>query len=159
MSSRIIPATLTALALCPAGSLAAQTGSGTCAPNCYVETSITFVVPVNLTQLSPDLEWVKFICLLTSAVLNPVGFFGGTVPIPQDSVPVASGQVVTTMRIVFPILNYWLQDPVGKQADYQCGLQGYSKLLKRWDFFSDTAPDPVFRLNPVPPVMQGSFVW
>lgn len=153
MRSRMLPATLMTLALCAPGALSAQTTP-------YVETSVTFLVPVNLTQLSPDLEKVRLLCNLTSSVLNMSAPWGnGTVPIPMDEVPVTSGQVVTTLRIVIPILDYWLQDPIGKQADYQCGLQGYSKSLQRWDQFTDHATDAVFRLTPTPPILQGSFVW
>lgn len=151
MRCRIIPAALTGLSLCAPGALAAQTSS--------VVASITFVVPVNLTQLSPDLEKVRLACVIASSpvFVIPTGY--GPSPNAEDEMPVMNGQVVTTLRAVIFIQSSWLQDPIGKDADYGCALEGFSKSLARWDRFADNAPDPVFRLKPTPQSIWGKFVW
>jgi len=141
-----------ALALCAPRALAAQTGT--------LETSVTFLVPVNLTQLSPDLEKVRALCcVLPSTVMIPNLPPGFPLPVLMTEAPVVSGQVNTTLRSEYLVFSGSLQNAVGKQADYSCTLQGYSKSLQRWDEFSDTAQDAVFRLRPTPPTLQGSFVW
>ena len=147
----IISATAMALALCAPGSLAAQTMT--------LETSVTFLVPVNLTQLSPDIERVRALCVITSPVMTPTLPFNAPPPIIASEALVSSGQVNTTLRTEFPIYSGWLQDPIGKQAVYQCGLQGYKKSAQQWGSFDDASPDPVFRLKPTPANLQGSFVW
>ena len=128
-----------------------------------VATNITFTMPVNLTQLHPDLVKVKFFCAITSSALTyPLGtnpFNQNPLPPPVDEVWVTNGQVVNTMRVVVPIAKEWLNNPIGKTADYTCVLVGFSKSLNRWDGFSETATDPVFYLKPAPPVIQRSFVW
>jgi hypothetical protein len=148
----IVSATAMALALCAPGSLAAQTFT--------IETSVTFLLPVNLTQLSPDIERVKVICMISSPALTPTGLPpGAPFPIIASEALVSSGQVNTTLRTEFPIYSGWLVDAIGKQAVYQCGLQGYKKSTQHWDFFDEASADPVFRLKPTPPGLQGSFVW
>ncbi len=151
MRFRLVPPTLIALALCAPGSLAAQF---------TIETSVTFLVPVNLTQLSPDLEKVRALCaVLPSAVMTMTLPVGAPPPVLMTEAPVVSGQVITTLRSEFLVFTGWLQNAIGKQADYLCGLQGYSKSLQRWSEFADNAPDAVFRLKPTPPALQGTFVW
>jgi hypothetical protein len=150
MRFRIVPAALAGLALCTPGALAAQTPT--------VATTVTFVVPVDLTQLSPDLQKVRLACAVSSpALVVPSGF--GPAPTAEDEIAVQSGQVVTTLRVVIPILSSWLQDPVGKRADYGCHLEGLSKSNPQWNVFADNAADPAFRLKPTPANLFGSFVW
>lgn len=123
-----------------------------------VATTITFVVPVNLTQLSPDLEKVRVACVIqpSSALVWPTSQTGPA-PTLEEAMDVKSGQVVTAFRIIMPILSSWLQDPIGKRADYSCALEGYSK--GRWDRFSETASDSAWRLTPTPQSIYGSFTW
>ena len=155
MRSRIGPATVMALALCVPGAAAAQTATATLT----FETAVTFLLPVNLTQLSPDLEKVRLSCnlLWNSALTKPS--LPATWPRAEDFAMVVSGQVITTMKVEFVIGSGWLTDPIGKQADYQCVLEGYSTTLQRWGFFSDTAPEPAFRLKPAPGPINGTFIW
>lgn len=153
MRFRIVPATVLAFGLGAPGALAAQTTT--------IETSVTFLVPVNLTQLSSDLERVRALCVvMPSAVLTPQPLpYNAPSPILMTEALVVSGQMITTLRTEFPILSGWLQNAIGQQATYQCELQGYSKSLDRWSPFSETAQDAVFRLKPTPATLQGSFVW
>jgi hypothetical protein len=150
MQFRIPPAMITALALFAPPFAAAQTTT--------VETTVTFLVPVALTQLSPDIERVRVACGIISDALNPTLPSGSPPPIIMAEALVISGQVNTTLRSEFLILSGWLQDAIGKPATYQCTLQGYKKSTQQWNFFDEASPDPVFRLKPTPN-LQGSFVW
>jgi len=129
-------------------------------------TAVTFTVSLNLTQLPPDLERVRLVCLIQpSAVLVYPAILGQGLTLTSEAYPwkselwVAAGQVVGTMSVVYPIPAEWLKDPIGKTAEYQCMLLGFSASLKRWDFFSDSPSAPVFLLKPAPGIQQGTFVW
>jgi hypothetical protein len=129
-------------------------------------TAVTFTVSLNLTQLPPDLERVRLICFIkpSAVLLYPAGMGQALTPTSEtfpykSELWVAAGQVVGTMSVVYPIFAEWLKDPIGKTADYECWLQGFSTSLKRWDFFSESPSAPVFLLKPAPPLQQGTFVW
>lgn len=126
-------------------------------------TSVTFTMPVKLTQLPPDLERVRLQCQLT-------GNLGGTSlytaasalePLlkPTDEVLVTSGQLVTTMKvmIVLPI-ELFSTNVSGSLADYECRLSGYSKALKVWDLLDEAQTVAVFKVTPTPKV-TGQFKW
>lgn len=132
-----------------------------------METAITFTMPVNLTQLSPDLERVRFIC-----IINPGQELGypSTIsqPMQQGDVSkwpfyaemwVVGGKVVGTMQIIYPLATEWFNSPIGKTASYTCALVGFSRTLQKWDTFSETSTVPAFQLKPTPAAMQGTFVW
>ena len=153
MLSRFVAGTVLILGLCAPGPAAAQT---------TFETSVTFLVPVNLTQLSPDLEKVKLTCTIlfdqwlnTYYKPNPAG-----VPMPEGETTVISGgKVNTTLRAEVFIVSGSLENAPGHESSYQCNLMGYSKSLQRWDFFSETATDAAFRLKPKPGPINGTLVW
>jgi len=148
MRYRIVASTLAGLALWAPGALRAQTPT--------VATTITFVVPVNLTQLSPDIAKVRVACMIQSsnALVWPTS---GPAPTLEEEMDVQNGQVITAFRIIMPIYSSWLVDPVGKQATYICAVEGYNK--GRWDRFSETASDPALRVKPTPADIVGSFIW
>ena len=152
MFPRIAASALAGLALCAPAILGAQTPT--------VATTITFVVPVNLTQLSPEILKVRAFCsVLPSAVL--VWPQSGPSPAVTDEMDVHSGQLITVFRVAIPILSTSLQDPLGKRADYACQLEGFAK--GRWAIFSETASDPTWRLKLQQPsspfLIQASFIW
>ena len=151
MLFRIIPAALAGLALVTPGALAAQTLT--------VATTVTLVMPVDLTHLSPDLLKVRLACSISTSpyLVVPSGSVRG--PNATDEIFVESGQVVTTLRVVIPILSSWLQNPIGNQADYGCHLEGFSISKQIWDTFAANAADPAFRLTPTPVDAFGSFIW
>lgn len=131
-------------------------------------TAVTFTVSVNLTQLSPDLERVRVICYIKpSAVLVYPSIMSTTLQPNAEQFPyrsemwVAAGQVVGTMSVVIPIPAEWLKEPIGKTAEYECWLQGFSTSLKQWGFFSDPPSAPAFLLKPAPAptLLHGTFVW
>lgn len=124
-----------------------------------IETAVTFNIPVNLTQLSPDIERVRAACLIQSDALTlPPGMGGSPENLPGDETYVLLGKVETTFQVVFPIGTGWLKDPIGKTATYNCGLLGYSKALQGWQVFGP-GQTGAFNLNPPPQVMQGTFTW
>jgi len=124
-------------------------------------TIVSFEMQVNLTNLSPDLERVRLLCMITSTSLAmPAPTNYSAELLPGTTMYVAQGQLVGTITVQFPIEAGWLApDAIGKQADYQCQLVGFSTSLKRWDLLSDQPQTPSFRLNTSPPALRGSFVW
>ena len=122
---------------------AAQTSDG----------AVTFSLPLNITNLSPDITKVAVYCKITSSAFN--NRFG-YVQKQEEYVP-QNGQVVTTATVVIPTTE--LLDPIGKSANYYCTLSAFSNSLQRWELFSETSATPVFRLRPTPPEMSGTFTW
>jgi len=116
---------------------------------------VTFTVPLNITQMSPDITKVAVWCKITGpAITSRSGNIGAQVEI----VPQA-GQVVTTATVVVPWPPTDLTNPAGTQASYSCSLSGYSNSLQRWDIFREDHPTPAFRLKPTPTELTGTFVW
>jgi len=139
--SRMLRTTLVLAVLAAPHSLAAQT-------------MITFEVPVNLTQLAPEITKVRVNCVIRSAaIVSPTAGMAAGV----DELPVLGGKLVTTMRVVIGFLAGSLQAPTGQSAQYQCDLLGISAT--GMTSFSETSPSPVFQLKPTPPSLTGTFVW
>lgn len=141
MRSKILRTTLVLAALSAPRSLAAQT-------------MVTFEVPVNLTQLAPEITNVRVYCAITStAIVAPTaGSQSG-----YDELPVLGGKLVTTMRVVITFPAGSLQAPTGKTAQYECVLQGV--WASGVGGFSETTSNTVFQLKPTPPPLTGNFVW
>lgn len=156
MIRRIAGVTAAAFMVCITSPVAAQTA-----------TTVTFTMPVNLTQLSPDLSRVRMVCAIlpnTVLVYSPAENVAVTSfdidALPKDELPVASGQLVATLRVVYAIDAGWLKkDPAGSTWQYECRLQGFSTSLQLWEFFSSTPKWPVFLLNPAPAPVKSSFIW
>ena len=143
-------------------SVAAQFGT---LPAGVFVSAVTFTLPLNLTQLPPDLERVKFVCaVFGEGMASPLGTLN-TPPDPtSESYPfkqelfVTGGQVVATASVQVVMLLDGTKDPLNKPAHYRCGVMGYSKSLNRWEVFSETPSAPVFMLKPAP-VIEGTFNW
>ena len=73
-------------------------------------TSVTFTMPVNLTQLSSDLERVRLLCGITSEVMIVPSYMSSQDAMPKDEVYVLGGQLVTTMKVMVPIPLEWFQN-------------------------------------------------
>lgn len=114
---------------------------------------VTFSLPLNLTQLPPDIGKIVVWCQINSSAINNRN---GYISKQEEYVP-SGGQVVTTATIVVPTTD--LLDPIGKQAAYTCVLSGFSNSLQKWDTFREDHPTPVFRLKPTPADMKGTFTW
>jgi hypothetical protein len=163
-----VSAVITALlALGPHRALAAQFNLNPSDPqtaNWTLATTVTFTIPIKLTQLSPDLQKVRAVCVVMGG-----GFSSAATPLFSNSnllnwlanaeMMVLAGQVVATLSVTVPIWAELLEDPIGKTAEYRCGLQGFSKSLLRWDSFSETSTVQGLLLKPTPPPIQGPFKW
>lgn len=102
---------------------------------------ITVKVPLNLTQLSPDLLKVKVSCTIQTGAI-PLGSASQT-----QELPVSGGQVVTTATIVFPLTNLDLSTTWGRNARAICSIQGYSTATGWHGFNGPNSLLPV-RTNP-----------
>jgi hypothetical protein len=128
------------------------------------QTSVTFNVPLNLSQLEPELTSVAVMCEVRSAALLGVSSASGL-----TSVSPGNGRVFTTAAVVVPIPR--LDDPTGKSATYVCRLFGLrttgttlaDKLKEsqttNWELFSAGAAVTALRLTPDPAAIAGSFDW
>src|SRR4026209_1409717 len=148
MSARTIGILAAALVLSTPGSAAAQT-------------VITFDVPVNLTQVPPDIEKVGVACIvmgegITSAAMsqlgglsNPTMIFAPQVPSSGPTWvklewPVMAAQVVVPLKLSLAIAAEYLDNLLGKTANYGCLMAGYSKSLQKWDMFDAAHTVPAF---------------
>lgn len=116
---------------------------------------VTFTVPLNITQMSPDITKVAVWCRITGPAIHTRS---GNIQAQVELVPQA-GQVVTTATVVVAWVNTDMTDPTGTQASYTCSLSGFSNSLQRWDIFREDHPTPAFRLKPTPTELTGTFVW
>lgn len=144
------------------------------------QTVITFDVPLNLTQVPPEIEKVGVACLvmgdgLTNSAmtslggglggpLGPLAIFAPQIPSSgpvwvKVEWPVMAGQAVAPLKLSLAIIAEYLDNPLGKTAQYGCILGGYSKSLQKWDMFDANHTIPAFRLAPTPQMVQGTFVW
>ena len=126
-----------------------------------VATTVTFNIPVNLTQLSPDLEKVMAVCVVTSeALAQPPVNTTNVTALPNDQIPVVNGQVIATMRVLVPIYAEFLKaDAKDKEAQYQCALMGFSRSAQGWGQFSESSPAAALLLKPAPLPITGTFRW
>lgn len=144
-------------------------GTPTPAASQTIATAITFTLPLNLTQLSSDLEKVRFICAIgeSSVFKYPPLLLQSTSSgnfdnwFAKQDLPVVAGQLVATMSVVHPIAPEWfVGNPSGQTADYTCFLMGFSRSRQTWGAFSETTTDPTYLLKPAPQgPMQGTFKW
>ncbi len=144
MKSQLVLAVLTIGLLAAPASSAAQT----------VQTEVTLKVPLNLTQLGPDVAKVSLGCAITSAAITTNA--NHNVVMIQE-VPVSGGQLVTTVAFVFVFTG--LDNPVGKSAAIVCDISGFSTSQQAWLQFGENAANPAFRTKPSVSFLDASFVW
>jgi hypothetical protein len=121
---------------------------------------VTFTIPLNLTQLSPQIDKVFISCeVMSSAILVNRSKGTGRVTPPWLEFPNTSGQVVTTATFVVPLPFGTVDTTQGASANYVCYLGGHSKMTGQSSGFSDTNADPAFRLSPTPTAIYGNFTW
>lgn len=147
MTSRFPLAVVTAITMAAPTPGTAQT----------VSASVTLQVPVNLTQLGPDVEKVRVGCSVNSlAITNGTGTGSHEITKTQE-LPVSGGSVVTTASLVFSFTQ--LDNPVGKNATIVCTLNGWSTSQQKWIQFVPGEPNPSFRTTTTVGFLDGSFVW
>lgn len=157
MRSRFTFAAMTLWVLGSPGAVSGQfSGAGT---------TVTITVPVNLTQLSPDLERVRFICGITSDAMaalpqNPMTVGLQDLLQPKDEVLVLGGQLVTTMKVIAMIPIELLPEAAGKPAEYNCRFDGFSRSLQRWEQLHEGSTVPAFNLKGLSLAgITGTFNW
>ena len=156
MSRRIATTVIAASAMCASTPAQAQT-------------TVSFEVPINLTQVSGDIEKVGVSCLVAGdGVVYPAGYVAGNPFNTNETVgpnwakqelKVMGGQVVVTLRLNVQIPAEWLDNPIGRPGQYVCSIMGFSTSLNRWGQFKADSPVPAFRLSPTPQDIWKSFVW
>lgn len=122
------------------------------------QTMITLEVPVNLTKLSSEVTQVEANCnLISNAITTGSVGMSPNVMIGRDRLTVLGGQLVSTFRVVFEIPASALSAPIGKTAEYQCNLVGYTS--KGAAGFSEDDPTSPMYMKPAPKTIVGTFVW
>jgi hypothetical protein len=119
------------------------------------EAEVTLKVPVNLTQLGPDVSKIRIGCTIRSVAIS-TGNANGEVTNTQE-IPVSGGQVVTTASLAFSFTR--LDNPVGKSAFITCSLDGWSAPQQAWIQFTGGATNPSFRISPSLGLIGGAFAW
>jgi hypothetical protein len=162
MTTRLDALVLSATLLVASTIATAQTNPG----------DIAFTVPVNVTQLFPDIAKIRVTCGVESeaitlgrrevkGVLEP-GRVSNAVEL-----PVSGGQVVTSVNIVVSVAGV-LENPTGKTARYVCSLDGYSSAQQTWKPFNhcmssgtgNACTELVFRLSDFDRTANvGTFTW
>jgi hypothetical protein len=122
---------------------------------------VTFTVPVNLTQLSPEIYSVAVYCVVQSVAIQN-GVSAG-----RRSVSAVNDQVHATVSVVVPIAQ--VDTTRSNSATYSCSLQGARRTGTReeqlkestptWEYFSANASVPALRLSPNPASITGTFDW
>ena len=157
MLRRMVVATAMSWMMSTPSAVAAQT----------VVTTVTFSIPLNLTNLSPDLARVRLVCailpggsLVYSKSENDAASTFDVNALPKADLPVVGGQVQATLSLDYPIWDGWLKAGInGSTNQYECRLQGFSMTSQTWDYFSATPKDPAFLLTPAPVPIKNSIVW
>ena len=126
---------------------------------------VTFELPLNLTRLPTGIPKVKVSCDLSSqaimdSIANPVTrSHTRTVEL---EIPVSQGQVIQIAQLVISLDPQELDDPSGKQANYNCMLRAFDPNLQAWLLFSGSsgsARTTTVILTPAPAPITGAFVW
>lgn len=147
---------IAAIAIClaltlPPGQARAQTQSSSA--------DVTFVVPLNLTNLASDVTRVRVRCEISSGSLY-------SPRTGEAEVAVAAGQVVTTLQVVVLIPVSAIDFGKLASARYDCSLSGFTPSFG-WQDFLTNSTNPSYRL-PSPStgtatstryVLTGSFNW
>lgn len=134
MISRIFGVAVTALLLAAPGPLEAQVNTA----------NITLLIPLNLTDLSSDVAWVRVYCSINQGSASDF-----------REIKVSGGQVVTTVNITVTLKGPNLG--IGATVYYDCSLKGRTSTTAYIDF-SDTGQTGFLYLRPTPNSLHGSFV-
>jgi len=130
----------------------------TCQPLAIAQTpsdKVTFVVPLNLTQLPSYVTKVAVACQLSP---TPRGVKVAN----QLEFPVTYGKVVTTASIEVSVPadlpNLY---KTGQSVTYTCGLTAFvsSPKYSGWEPFGKTTMAGPLDVSPIPSPLTGSFVW
>lgn len=117
---------------------------------------VTFEVPLNLTRLSPYISMVAVTCK-----------FGRDITYDRETqtnrveLPVAAGQVVTTVSVVVAAPTTTIFKP-GEKLEYECALTALSSEPRAgsgWQPFDPKAMGESLHVSPTPLPIKDSFTW
>ncbi|MGH8198513.1 MAG: hypothetical protein ACRETI_10110 [Steroidobacteraceae bacterium] len=141
--------------------VAALLAAGTAAGQTQSAADVTFVVPVNLTNLAGDITKVRVKCSIHSANLAGPGKGGWSGE--SSEITVSAGQVATTanVTVAIPANALDLSIPT-RSANYDCHLWGLSAVQGWAEFYRQpgtTSTAGSFTLTPPVHFITGSFQW
>ncbi|MGH8204205.1 MAG: hypothetical protein ACREST_06305 [Steroidobacteraceae bacterium] len=150
--------------------LALLLATGADAANLPVEirTQVVFQLPLNLTQLPAGLTKLRVECNVHGpAVNNSVAARDGSQSTHHArayvELPVSGGQIVTTASVTVEVLldetTLDSSGGSGSNANYDCGIMGYSGSSRSWQDFDPAHADPTLRISPNPVPLTGGFTW
>jgi hypothetical protein len=129
---------------------------------------IVFTVPLNLTQLSPDITKVHVQCLVENEPFQGAPTVTGAPGVLASAPGVHSvlstsadvdvapdRRVITTTSVYVPIGAVI----VGNRSRYECTLRGFFASSQTWRSLRSAALQPPFRLSPDPAPITGSITW
>lgn len=144
MKSRFAAVTATLIALTAPQAIAAQASM-----------EVTLNVPVDLTQLSPELLRIKVGCTIVSRAITTPGA-NGQMTVSQD-VAVTNGRVQRTVQLVFQLTG--LDKPDENPATTVCALNAYDEVNRTLEQLKPGHPNPIFRTNVTVGLVDGPRAW
>lgn len=127
------------------------------------QSDVTFKVPLNLTNLSPDIVQVRVTCNLSAYFNEFKGTKPGSASFYKASGQIDGGRLTATATIVIPVST--LKDPAGlmspapKTANWDCSLQAFTATGPVWGQFGETPSSQMYRMSPPLTRLSGSFLW
>jgi hypothetical protein len=117
------------------------------------QAQVTLNVPVNLTQLSPDITKIRVGCSIRSEAITVAG---STVAVTQETA-ITGGQFVATVPILFNLTG--LDSPTGKIAYVSCFVDGWNAVEQGWGYFMKDQASQAFRTNVTLYDYSSTFRW
>ena len=123
--------------------------------------NVTFVVPLNLTQLSRYIQRVAVACRL-GRLSDPRATLSA-----NQEVGVTAGQVVSELQVTVAVDPYAVPFKQGDTLNYECTLSGLvvnndgtgeGPRVTGWVRL-DSRPEASVAVSPSPAPITGSFVW
>jgi len=127
------------------------------------QSDVTFRVPVNLTNLSPDIVRVRVQCRISAYFSEFKGTRQGDAWFYQASGQIVGGRIAATATVVVAVPT--LKDPAGlispapKTANWDCSLQAFTQAGPVWGEFGETPSSQMYRMSPPLTRISGSFLW
>ena len=105
---------------------------------------LAFKVPINMTQLSPDIAKLRLLCSVSSDAITTAT--NRIVSAPSQEFTVTGGQYISTATVVFSFTA--LDNPVGKIGFVTCHLFGsLTSSPTVFNAFSTTATNPAYKIS------------
>lgn len=119
-------------------------------------TQVTFVVPVNLTNLRPEIEQVRVVCRVESRQGSSQVSMASAV---SDALPPVNGRLIAEFEVVVNVTR--IDNPATETGRYTCTLNGGFRHgpnnIFAFQEFKANHVDPIARV-PVTPI-TADFAW